>query len=165
MHRTKSKNITSQLKGVVKYLRRACTRLYSAETTPPADEDSDIISEVSRETTEYSPVSNSLYSLEPCVLCASEVYHSIRGSDAFSKHKYASVADLCSNLGSRLPLQLVKLVARDTLRALKSFHQRSNRAYRGKFLYKEMFDERWGSRSWQTFPNRQSSYHTPISPL
>ncbi|RDB20699.1 Serine/threonine-protein kinase SKY1 [Hypsizygus marmoreus] len=36
--------------------------------------------------------------------------------------RYASVADLCTHVGSQLPIQLVKLIARDVLRALEELH-------------------------------------------
>jgi len=33
--------------------------------------------------------------------------------------RYASVADLCAHIGDQLPIQVVKLIARDVLRALQ----------------------------------------------
>jgi hypothetical protein len=123
------KGITSRLRGVVNSLRRASTRSYSAQSTLSTN--ADIVDEALCQAAEFSPVSSFLYDLQPCVLCASEIYHSTGGCDTFSQHKYASVADLCSSLGRRIPIQLVKLVARDTLKALKDFHQNSDRPYRG----------------------------------
>jgi hypothetical protein len=36
--------------------------------------------------------------------------------------RYASVADLCAHVGDQLPIQVVKLIARDVLRALQDLH-------------------------------------------
>ena len=36
--------------------------------------------------------------------------------------RYASVADLCAHIGDQLPIQVVKLIARDVLRALQDLH-------------------------------------------
>ena len=38
--------------------------------------------------------------------------------------RYASVADLCAHIGDQLPIQVVKLIARDVLRALQDLHGR-----------------------------------------
>jgi len=130
MQRTrKRQGITSRLRGVVNSLRRASSRLYSVHSTLSTN--ADIVDEAGSQAAEFSPISSYLYDLEPCVLCASEIYHSTGGCDTFTQHKYASLSDLCSHLGRRVPIQLVKLVARDTLKALKDFHQNKDRPYRG----------------------------------
>ncbi len=127
MQRTrKRKSITSRL---VNYLRRASSRLHSVQSTLSTN--ADIFDEAGSQAAEFDPVLSLSYDLEPCVLCASEIYHSTGGCDTFSEHKYASVADLCSHLGRRIPIKLVKLVARDTLKALKDYHQSRDRPYRG----------------------------------
>lgn len=36
--------------------------------------------------------------------------------------RYASVADLCAHVGDQLPIQIVKLIARDVLRELETLH-------------------------------------------
>lgn len=45
--------------------------------------------------------------------------------------KYASVADLCARVGYQLPIQVVKLVARDLLRELQKLHEGGGIAHGG----------------------------------
>ena len=56
--------------------------------------------------------------------------------------RFASVADLCAHIGDQLPIQVVKLIARDVLRGLEDFHNTRGIAHNGKsFLM--MVLERW----------------------
>lgn len=52
-----------------------------------------------------------------------EVYLPARVWDALNpSERYASVADLCAHAGEQLPIQIVKLIARDILRELEKLH-------------------------------------------
>ena len=56
-------------------------------------------------------------------LCPNEVYLPGHLWDALNPtERFASVADLCAHIGDQLPLQVVKLIARDVLRGLEDFH-------------------------------------------
>ncbi|CAA7263083.1 unnamed protein product [Cyclocybe aegerita] len=48
-----------------------------------------------------------------------------------NSERYTSLACLCTHLGDQLPLQLVKLVARDVLRGLREVHEKTGEAYGG----------------------------------
>jgi serine/threonine-protein kinase SRPK3 len=57
------------------------------------------------------------------VLRTTEVYLPGYLWDALNPtERYASVADLCAHIGDQLPIQVVKLIARDVLRALQDLH-------------------------------------------
>ena len=56
-------------------------------------------------------------------LCPNEVYLPGHLWDALNPtERFASVADLCAHIGDQLPLQVVKLIARDVLRGLEDLH-------------------------------------------
>ena len=64
-----------------------------------------------------------------------EVYLPARVWDALNpSERYASVADLCAHTGEQLPIQIVKLIARDILRELETIHA-SCGAHGGKHLF------------------------------
>lgn len=46
--------------------------------------------------------------------------------------RYASVNDLCAHVGDRLPIQVVKLIARDVLRGLENLHETHGTAHNGE---------------------------------
>jgi hypothetical protein len=69
--------------------------------------------------------------------CPKEVYLPGHLWDALNPtERFASVADLCAHVGDQLPLQVVKLIARDVLRGLEDFHNTRGIAHNGKFLTK-----------------------------
>jgi hypothetical protein len=45
--------------------------------------------------------------------------------------RYASVGDLCAHVGDQLPVQVVKLIARDLLRGLENLHETRGIAHSG----------------------------------
>lgn len=51
-----------------------------------------------------------------------------------SDWEFASIADLCSQLGNQLPLHLVKLAAKDVLRSLIDIHKKG-KPYRGSNIH------------------------------
>ena len=66
--------------------------------------------------------------------CSKEVYLPGHLWDALNPtERFASVADLCAHVGDQLPIQVVKLIARDVLRGLDDFHNTSGIAHNGKF--------------------------------
>ena len=66
--------------------------------------------------------------------CPKEVYLPGHLWDALNPtERFASVADLCAHIGDQLPLQVVKLIARDVLRGLEDFHNTRGIAHNGKF--------------------------------
>ena len=70
--------------------------------------------------------------------CPKEVYLPGHVWDALNPtERFASVADLCAHVGDQLPIQVVKLIARDVLRVLEDFHNTHGIAHNGKsFLHK-----------------------------
>ena len=46
--------------------------------------------------------------------------------------RYASLADLCTHVGEQLPIQVVKLIARDVLRELEHLHEARGVAHSSK---------------------------------
>ncbi|KAF8953644.1 kinase-like domain-containing protein [Flammula alnicola] len=63
-------------------------------------------------------------------LCAAEVYLPGHLWDALNPtERFASVADLCAHVGDQLPIQLVKLIARDILRELGNLHNSRGAAH------------------------------------
>lgn len=64
-----------------------------------------------------------------------EVYLPAHLWDALNPtERFASVADLCAHIGDQLPIQVVKLIARDALRELEDLHSTRGIAHNGKFL-------------------------------
>ncbi|KAF5372690.1 hypothetical protein D9615_009877 [Tricholomella constricta] len=57
--------------------------------------------------------------------------HEWSASDATSGERYMSVADLCAHIGGQLPIQVVKLIARDVLRGLENLHETRGTAHCG----------------------------------
>lgn len=49
--------------------------------------------------------------------------------------RFASVADLCAHVGDQLPIQVVKLIARDVLRWLANVHGTRGVAHNGEFFF------------------------------
>lgn len=49
--------------------------------------------------------------------------------------RFASVADLCAHVGDQLPIQVVKLIARDVLRWLANFHGTRGVAHNGRVFF------------------------------
>lgn len=45
--------------------------------------------------------------------------------------RFACVGDLCAHIGDQVPVQVVKLIARDVLRALQRHHEQEDEPYRG----------------------------------
>lgn len=67
--------------------------------------------------------------------CPREVYLPGHLWDALNPtERFASVADLCAHIGDQLPIQVVKLIARDVLRGLEEFHSTRGVAHNGKCL-------------------------------
>ena len=67
--------------------------------------------------------------------CPTEVYLPGHLWDALNPtERFASVADLCAHVGDQLPIQLVKLIAKDVLRGLVDFHNTHGVPHNGKFL-------------------------------
>ena len=67
-------------------------------------------------------------------LCSKEVYLPGHLWDALNPtERFASVADLCAHIGDQLPIQVVKLIARDVLRGLDDFHNTRGIAHNSKF--------------------------------
>lgn len=67
--------------------------------------------------------------------CPREVYLPGHLWDALNPtERFASVADLCAHIGDQLPIQVVKLIARDVLRGLEDFHSTRGVAHNGKCL-------------------------------
>ena len=114
-------------KGLVKFLRHLNSRM---RTTPATNKD--IVEAYS--SNRIPTPSSSVYELDPCILSATDVYlpshsrYTLSASDSF--RELVSIADLCSQLGNQLPVQLVKLVAKDVLRALINIHKKGE-PYRG----------------------------------
>ena len=68
-------------------------------------------------------------------LCPKEMYLPGHLWDALDPaERFASVADLCAHIGDQLPIQVVKLIARDVLRGLEDFHNTRGIAHNSKFL-------------------------------
>ena len=78
-------------------------------------------------------------------LCPKEVYLPGHLWDALNPtERFASVADLCAHIGDQLPIQVVKLIARDVLRGLDEFHNTRGIAYNSKFSsLDDWFLETW----------------------
>lgn len=73
--------------------------------------------------------------VQPCP-STEEVYLPGHVWDALNPtERFASVADLCAHIGDQLPIQLVKLIARDVLRGLDDFHNTRGTAHNGKFFF------------------------------
>ena len=74
--------------------------------------------------------------------CPREVYLPGHLWDALDPtERFASVADLCAHVGDQLPIQVVKLIARDVLRGLEDLHNTRGIAHNSKFLNDDF--ERW----------------------
>lgn len=74
--------------------------------------------------------------------CPREVYLPGHLWDALNPtERFASVADLCAHVGDQLPIQVVKLIARDVLRELEDLHNKHGFAHNGKFLVNDF--ETW----------------------
>ena len=70
--------------------------------------------------------------------CPKEVYLPGHLWDALNPtERFASVADLCAHVGDQLPIQVVKLIARDVLRGLEDFHNTRGIAHNGAFFFNE----------------------------
>ena len=68
--------------------------------------------------------------------CPREVYLPGHLWDALNPtERFASVADLCAHVGDQLPIQVVKLIARDVLRGLEAFHGTRGVAHNGKLFF------------------------------
>ena len=84
---------------------------------------------------------NVYHTSNPCIatqdhvqLCSKEVYLPGHLWDALNPtERFASVADLCAHVGDQLPIQVVKLIARDVLRGLEDFHNTRGIAHYSKF--------------------------------
>lgn len=74
--------------------------------------------------------------------CLKEVYIPGHIWDALNPtERFASVADLCAHVGDQLPIQVVKLIARDVLRGLEDLHNTRGIAHNSKCLNHDF--ERW----------------------
>ena len=70
--------------------------------------------------------------------CPTEVYLPGHLWDALNPtERFASVADLCAHVGDQLPIQVVKLIARDVLRGLEDLHNTRGIAHNGTFFFYE----------------------------
>lgn len=116
-----------RFKGLVKFLRDLSSRMHSIGTTPTTNEEA-------YHSHRIPTPSSSVYELDPCIMSATGVYlpshtrYTLSASNSIRES--VSIADLCSQLGNQLPVQLVKLVAKDVLRALINIH-RKGEPYRG----------------------------------
>jgi hypothetical protein len=96
-----------------------------------------------------SPRRRKVYHISnPCMIasqdhvqpCPKEVYLPGHLWDALNPtERFASVADLCAHVGDQLPIQVVKLIARDVLRWLEDFHNTRGIAHNGK----SFLNKRW----------------------
>ena len=120
-----------QLKGIVNFLKHLGSRFNFVQTPNPIFEDFD--GSVTDQMPNFMTSSTlSFCNLEPRVFYATDIHFPNDRPAAFCpSQKSAPISDLCSNLGPQLPLQLVKLVARDVLRALSNLYCTTDEPYGG----------------------------------
>ena len=112
MHR-RQKKIIAKLKSLLSFMRISLPR---------------------RKVNVYQISNPSIATQDHVQSCPKEVYLPGHLWDALNPtERFASVADLCAHIGDQLPIQVVKLIARDALRGLEDFHGTRGIAHNSKF--------------------------------